>query len=86
MEYYAEVLELEKKLYKNKEGGGKQNAFIETSQKITDVQVKIADLKKAMAGRKQDVTEVTRIEKDLDDIKVRIAKDVLGVDITKIKS
>jgi MoxR-like ATPase len=85
LEYYAAVLEMEKELYKKKEAGGRQTAVVETSQKVNEACVKIADLKKAMIARKQDVKEVEKIESELEEIKIRIARDILGVDISKLR-
>ena len=85
LEYYSQVLDMEKDLYKKKEAGGRQTAVVETSQKVNEACVKIADLKKAMMARKQDVKEVEKIENELEEIKIRIARDILGVDISKLR-
>jgi MoxR-like ATPase len=85
LEYYHAVLEMEKELYKKREAGGKQTAVVETSQKVNEACVRIADLKKAMVARKQDVKEIEKIEGELEEIKIRIARDILGVDITKLR-
>jgi MoxR-like ATPase len=81
---YNDVQDLVKQVYKHKDAAKRQTAVIEAAQKIRDARMQIAQLKRTMAGKKQDIVEVEKMETELEQMNMNMARDLLGVDLAKM--
>lgn len=72
-----------KSVYKHKDAAKKQTAMVEANQKIKDARVQISRLKKDMVVKKQDVTEIEKMEMELEKMTLNMAQEVLGVDLSQ---
>lgn len=82
---YNDVQDLVKQVYKHKDAAKRQTAVIEAAQKIRDARMQIASLKRTMAGKKQDIVEVEKMETELEQMNMNMARDLLGVDLAKMQ-
>jgi len=83
---YNDVQDVVKLVYKHKDAAKRQTAVIEAAQKIRDARMQIAQLKRTMAGKKQDIVEVEKMETELENMNMNMARDLLGVDLAKMQA
>jgi len=82
---YGDAQDLVKQVYKHKDASKRQTAVIEASAKIREARMQIGSLKRAMAGKKQDIVEVEKMELELEQMNMNMARDLLGVDLGKLQ-
>lgn len=85
MTLYNEIKKVVKEVYKQTDGNKRQNAVLDAAQKIKEARTQIAQLRRTMEGRGADVTEVEAIEKELVQENSKMARDLLGVDLTGLE-
>ena len=81
--FYQDCQDQAKSVYKHKDAAKKQTAMVEANQKIKDARVQISRLKKDMLQKKQDVTEIEKMENELERMTLNMAQEVLGVDLSQ---
>jgi MoxR-like ATPase len=85
MTLYTDCLDISKGVYKHKDAVKKQNALIEANKKIKEARVTINGLKKDLISKKQDTTEIEKMEMDLERLMISMANDVLGTSIATLE-
>jgi MoxR-like ATPase len=81
---YSDCLDLSKGVYKHKDAAKKQNALIEANKKIKEARVTINGLKKDLITKKQDTSEIEKMEMELERLMISMANDVLGTSIATL--
>lgn len=85
MTLYTDCLDISKGVYKHKDAVKKQSALIEANKKIKEARVTISNLKKELLSKKQDITEIEKMEMELEKLMIGMANDVLGTNIASLE-
>ena len=85
MTLYTDCLDISKGVYKHKDAVKKQSALIEANKKIKEARVTISNLKKELLSKKQDITEIEKMEMELEKLMIGMANDVLGTNIATLE-
>lgn len=83
VEIFSQITDKVQEVYKQQEAQKRNTAVVETATKIREARIQIANFKRQMLAKKQDVREVEAMEEKLDRMNLDMAKDILGVDLRK---